>query len=116
MSAASSSSSSSTISRGPLRAQRRERVLGVGVLGQLGQRLAGELGRERLHHRQPLVLVQRGEDVGQVGRLEVVRPARRRRDLAVPDEIHHPLDVDRATRSWRPPGSRDDAGGGAASG
>ena len=45
---------------GALRAQGRERLLRVGILRQLGQRLAGELGGKRLHHGQAFVLVQRG--------------------------------------------------------
>ena len=44
-------------------------------LGHLGERLARELRRERLHDREPVLLVQRGEHVGEVGRLEVVGAA-----------------------------------------
>ena len=79
--------------RGPLGTQRRERLLGVGPLRHFRQRLAGKLGRERLHHRDALVLVEGGEHVREIGRLEVVRLADEVGELAAADELDHALDV-----------------------
>ena len=73
-----------------LRGQRRERRLGVLLLWHLGQRLARELGRQGLHGRQAVLLVQSGEDVGEVGGLELVGAADEGRDLARPHQVDHP--------------------------
>ena len=100
MSAASSSSSSSTISAACSGIERRERLPRVGVLGHLGQRLARELRRKRLHDGDALVLVERREHVGEIGRLEVVRPADERGDLARADELHHAFDLVVRMSSW----------------
>ena len=64
----------------------------MGVFRHLGQGLAGELGRQRLHHRHALLLVQRGEDFGQIGRLEIVGPADEQAELALPDQVDHPVE------------------------
>ena len=78
--------------RGLPRIQRGQRLRGVRLLRHLGQRLAGELGRQRLHRREALLLVQSGQHLGQVRRLDVVRPANEERHLALPHQVDHPLE------------------------
>jgi hypothetical protein len=72
--------------------QRRERLTRMRLLRHLRQSLAGELRRERLHRRDSLLLIERGEHLSQVGRLELVGSAGEQAELTPPDEIHHPVE------------------------
>src|SRR3954452_4265284 len=72
--------------------QRRQRLARVRILRHLGQRLAGELRRQRLHDRYPLVLIQRRQHIGQIRRLEIVGSADEMRDVALPDQVDHPVE------------------------
>ncbi len=58
---------------GVFRLECGEGVLGVLLLRHFRQRLAGDLGRQGPDRGQPLVVVERGEDIGEVDRFHVER-------------------------------------------
>ena len=111
MSAASSSASSSTMSAACSGLERGERLLRVLLLRHLDQGLARDLRRQRLHRGDALVVVEGGEHVGEVGRLQLGGAAGERLELPVAGRArrgrHEPLASRSATSlTWRVPAAR----------
>ena len=112
MSAASSSSSSSTISAACSGASAASVSSACASSGISASAWLESSGGSACTTVSRSLLVQRRQHVGQVGGLEVVGAADEDRDLAGPDQVDHPLDAV-GGRAHGVPGSERDGVGGA---